>query len=189
MNANIKLKKFGFRTIIPHAGAFYNVLQNNRARLEPWFWWAGQNTTPNLLKTIAFMTLYVLDTKRKKLIYKLSKSKKYDEQFLIFKESKLAGMTGLDNIDNDKKNAELWYFLTAENEGQGTMSASLKLIEDYAFKTKDMNMLYAKTAAGNERSESLLKRNDYNIGRVEYDVPTSPRNPKITDLMTWVKHR
>lgn len=189
MQSEIKLKKFGFRAIVPHAQAFYKILENNRERLEPWFWWAGEKKTPNLPKTIAFMTLYILDTKRKKLIYKLSRSKTYDEQFLIFKQNKLAGMTGLDNINHDVKDAELWYFLTSEHEGQGTMTATLEVIENYAFKTKEMEELYAKTASGNERSENFLDRNNYKIDKVEYGVPTSPRNPKITDLTTWAKHR
>ncbi len=175
--------------MLPNLYDYYSKLNNNRDRLEPWFWWAEKKVTPNFPKAAVFMIGYILETKWNKLKYKLSQSKTYDEQFLIFNNKKVSGMIGLDNINNIKKNAELWYFLLQETEGQGTMTASLKLVEDYAFKTKDMESLYAKTAAGNNRSENFLDRNNYKIDKVEYGAPTSPRNPKITDLTTWIKER
>jgi RimJ/RimL family protein N-acetyltransferase len=189
MEHNIKLKKFGFRTAVSNSAEFYKVLTDNRDRLSPWFWWTDSKVTPNFPKTVLFMMLYTLDTKRKKIMHRFSKNKTYDEQFLIFNENKLAGMTGLDNIDTTRRNAELWYFVTGENEGKGTMSASLKVIEEYAFYNKNLDSVYVKTAAGNTRSEALLERNNYQISVIERNVPTSPRNPKITDLTTWSKHR
>lgn len=187
MNSDIKLKKFGMRTTLLNSHGFYKVISSNRDRLSPWFWWTDEKVTPNFTKAFIFMLLYAIDTKRKKIAHRLSKSKLYDEQFLIFNDKKVSGMLGLDDIDIKKQKAELWYFITSENEGKGIMSESLKKMEDYSFEQKNLNLLYAKTADGNDRSESILKRNNYTIEDIAYNVPTSRRNPKITNLTTWAK--
>ncbi|MDR2412699.1 MAG: GNAT family N-acetyltransferase [Rickettsiales bacterium] len=187
MPYKIELKKMGFRTALPKVRELYDIINNNRARLSPWFWWMGEKTTPNLRKTIVFVTLYILDTKRKKLMNILDNKKPYDEQFFAMMDNKIVGMIGLDNIDNTKKDSEFWYLVTKENEGRGIASTMINVLEKYSIDAKGLSSLYAKTADGNIRSENLLKRNNYEIEKVEYSVPTSKRNPKITNLTTWVK--
>jgi RimJ/RimL family protein N-acetyltransferase len=182
---DISLKKMGFRTMLPNARAIYQMLEDNRDRLSPWFWWKSENVTPNFTKTVLFATAYVLDTKITKLKYNIKKSKTYDEQFLVFNNGKLAGMVGLDAIDYTRKDAEMWYFVTRENEGKSIANASLKILMDYALGHKNLNSLYAKTAKGNVGSENIMKRNNFRIAKIEFNVPTSRRNPRITDLTTW----
>jgi RimJ/RimL family protein N-acetyltransferase len=188
MDHGISLKKMGFRTALPKAREFYNVLSNNRERLAPWFWWMDEKITPNLQKSVIFMILYIFDTKRKKIIHKFSNKKPYDEQFFVMVNGKLGGMVGLDDINNLKQDSEIWYFVTSENESRLIASSVISILENYAVDTKKLNSLYVKTADGNIRSENLLRRNNYEIEKVEYGVPTSKRNPKITNLTTWRKY-
>ncbi|MDR0319674.1 MAG: GNAT family N-acetyltransferase [Rickettsiales bacterium] len=180
----IELKKLGFTTLLPNAGEFYEKLDDNRARLDPWFWWMSRKTTPNFPRTILFAALYILDTKRKKIM-----SKVYDEQFLFFNNGKFAGMGGLDNIDHIKKNAEIWGFVLKGNEWNGASAAGLKILTDYAFDAKGLDSVYAKTSTDNLQSEKFMRHNNFSVQKIERGVPTSARNPKITDLTTWEKVR
>ena len=187
MNSDIQLKKLGLVTFVLNASALYAVLENDRERLSPWFWWAGMTITPNFHKAALFMILYIIDTKRKKAAHLLSEEKLYDEQFLVFYNGAFSGMIGLDHINTYQKNAEIWGFIAKENEGKGVMSSALQILHAYAAVEKELTSLYAKIAAGNKRGENPLKINGYNPVNVEYNVPTSTRNPTITDVTIWKK--
>lgn len=186
---DIKLKKFSFRTMLPNARDFYNRLEVNRDRLAPWFWWTRKEVTPNFQKMLWFMCMLVLDTKRKKLAHNLTNRGFYNEQFLIYTDGKVAGMVGLDDIDDTMRQAELWYFATIENESRGVIRASVKILEDYAFGAKKLNSIYAKVVENNLESSNFLHSAGYKITKTEYNVPTSKKNPDITNLTTWTKGR
>ena len=185
LNPDVKIVKFDFGTFIPNAWTLYVMLLNNRERLAPWFWWANEKVTANFCKTLLFGTSYIIEVKRRKISRLLFHKKSYDEQFLIFSGAKLTGMIGLDDIDTAHKEAEIWCFITPESEGKGIASASFKILADYAFDAKGLDCIYARTAAGNDKSEAFLRQNNFQIAKIEYGVPISSRNPKITDLTTW----
>lgn len=183
----IEIKNFNLKNALPIMGQAFDVIKINRQRLEPWFWWTSAKVTPNKTKTIIFMLLYLLDTKRKEIAHKLDSKKEYDEQFLIFVDGKFSGMMGLDNINIPKRDAELWYFVSSENEGRGIASESIQYLENYSLNENKLNSLYAKVNTENTRSRNLMERNNYVCTDIKYKTRTSKRNPKIADIMTWEK--
>lgn len=182
-----EIKNFNLRNALPIMGQAFDVIKTNRQRLEPWFWWTSSGVTPNKTKTIIFMLLYLLDTKRKEIAHKLDAKKEYDEQFLIFVDGKFGGMMGLDNINMAKRDAELWYFVSSENEGRGIASESIQYLENYSLNENKLNSLYAKVNTENTRSRNVLERNNYVCTDIKYKTRTSKRNPKIADIMIWEK--
>jgi RimJ/RimL family protein N-acetyltransferase len=186
---NIELKPFSFRTMLPNAREFYSRLEENRERLSPWFWWTRIDTTPNFQKTLQFMCLLILDTKCKKIAHKLSKQNLYNEQFLIYTDGSVAGMIGLEDIDHVKQCAELWYFSIIGSESKGIIKTSISLVENYAFGKKNLDYLYAKVVEHNANSNNFLQHVGYNITSIEYNVPTSKKNPDIANIITRKKQR
>ncbi len=183
----VQLKKLNFKTFVKSGSEMYTLLQNNRTRLSPWFWWADEKVTPTKFRFYVFMTLYLADTKRKKMVHKLNPEKMYDEQFFIYNESgQIGGMCGLDNINiKQNKNAELWYFTFKDNKF-GMADMALSWIEDYSIDV-GLNSLYAKVQSTNDKSIKLAERNNYTLSDTQKNVPISKRNPNIADMYTYTK--
>ena len=183
----VQLKKLNFRTFAKSGGEMYTLLENNRTRLSPWFWWADEKVTPTKLRFYVFMTLYLTDTKRKKIAYKFNSSKQYDEQFFIYNESgKIGGMCGLDNIDiKNTKDAELWY-LTFQGNKFGMADMAVSWVEDYSI-DMGLNSLYAKVQSTNEKSVNLMERNNYVLTDIQKNVRISKHNPNLADMFTYKK--
>lgn len=182
---NVKLQKMSLFSVIPKLGEFFSVLDTNRARLEPWFWWASPNITPNKFMFTLFVLAYLCDTNQKR--FQSIFGTEYDEQYFINIDGKFGGMIGLDNINQFDKNAEVWYFVDAEHEGKGIASQSMQIMQDYCLNNVGLNSLYAKIAQDNTRSAHFAKRNGFDAKKIEYNVRTSKRNPKITNIVTWEK--
>ena len=90
---SVELQKLGFRKFIANAGKMYSLLESNRARLAPWFWWADKSVTPTKFRFYIFLTSYLTLTKRKKFVHMLNRNKLYDEQFFIYNDNgDLAGV-------------------------------------------------------------------------------------------------
>ena len=187
MNNKIILSKLTFINMLSRLDDTYSILINNRSRLAPWFWWANDKITPNKFRFGLFLSLYLLDTKRKEISHKFNKSKLYDEQFFVLNDNNICGMIGLDNIDETQKKAEVWGFVAKERTVHGTADLSIKLLENYCLQNKGLKSLYAKTNTKNKSIAMAAQRNHYELKKIEYGVPTSPGNPKIADIMTWEK--
>lgn len=183
---SVELKKLNFRRFAKNGAEMYGLLESNRTRLSPWFWWADKSVTPNKIRFYLFMALYITDTKRKKIVHKIKSAKSYDEQFFIYNDGKIAGMCGLDNIDvKNKQDAEVWY-LTFRGNPFGTADLAIKWIENYCINS-GLNSMYAKIQSTNEKSLRLVDRNDYTIESVAQDVQISKRNTNHADIITYKK--
>lgn len=182
----IELKKLNFTTFVKNRGEMYNLLEENRARLAPWFWWANDKITPTKFRFYVFMGLYLTDTKRKQLLHKLNPSKTYDEQFVIYTDGgKIAGMCGLDNIDTtNKKDAELWGLAF---KGQTQTIESVKILEDYCINTLNLNSIYGKVQSMNRACRLFWEKYGYDNKTVEQNVQVSKHNPNIADIYTYTK--
>ncbi len=188
MNKSVELQKFGLRTALPKISQMYNLVDDNRARLAPWFFWANKQMTGAPQVAFLFFLFFLMKTKYKKLLNVFDNSSKYYETFFIMVDNEIGGLAGLEDIDEKNKTAEGWGLLFRKYEGRGVSTDAMKLFEEYSIDSKNLTSLYAKTSAGNKLSELMLKRNGYEIKSIEYGVPVSRHNPKITDLTTWIKH-
>lgn len=187
MNKEIDFKRFDLISGLSVFNDMFHVIDTERDRLSPWFWWMSKKITPNKIKCIIFMILYLADTKRKEIMHKIDNKNEYDEQFLIMVDGKFGGMTGLDNINDITKCAEMWRFVSKENEGIGVGSASIKFLEKYCLEDKKLQKLYAKVNIQNTRSIQCVERNGFKLKSIKYGVRTSKRNPQIADIITWEK--
>lgn len=110
-----------------------------------------------------------------------------NERFIIKSDGKFAGMIGLEGVSEDADSAELWYFLTSENEGRGIASSAVKEIEKYVAANKSLREIRARTAFGNVRSEHTLEKNGFESKRTSYNARLSAQNRRKTAVTTWEK--
>ena len=187
MQKEITFKRFTLFNALCVMHDAFHVIDTERDRLSKWFWWMDKNVTPNIVRFCLFMLLYLTDIKHKEIVHNFDFKQLYDEQFMIMVDGKFGGMIGLDNINDVTKDAEIWYFVSKTNEGVGVGSMSVKFLEDYSLEYKQLTRLYAKINTENTRSAQCVKRNNFTLKTTEYGIPTSRRNPKIADIMTWEK--
>lgn len=181
----LELKQLNFTTFAKSGAEMYSLLEQNRARLAPWFWWASEKITPTKFRFYAFMGLYLTDTKRKQILHTLNPSKTYDEQFVIYTDGgKIAGMCGLDNIDTQNKNAEMWGLAF---KGQTQTIESVKILEDYCINTLNLNSIYGKVQSMNRACRLFWEKYGYDNKTVEQNVKVSKHNPNIADIYTYTK--
>lgn len=183
---SIKLQKLSFTTIVRYAHDFYHVLDTNRERLTPYFFWTPRHITPNFTQSLAFMFLNLFQAKIKYIEHKIYATT-YPEQFVILNQNKVAGMIGLDKIDPFLHDAEVWYWVSHPNEGHGVATNALKQIEEHSSATLNLNSLYACVVRDNERSKKMLEHNQYEITDIKYNVPISERNHRIVDMLYYRK--
>ena len=182
---SIKLEKLGFVTFAKTCDQMYSLLQRNRARLAPYFWWAGEDITPTKFRFYAFMALYLADTKRKDILHKLNPTKVYDEQFVVYnQDGQIGGMVGLDNIDTTNKNAELWGLAF---KGQTQTLESVNILEDYCINTLNLDSIYGKVQSTNRACRLFWEKHGYDNKTVENNVRVSKHNPNIADIYTYTK--
>ena len=154
-----------FSALVRYCRDFYHVLDANRDRLVPYFFWAGRQVTPDFMTTFAFVTLYILDTKYKYMLYKV-RNKEYDKPFIILNDNKVTGMIGLDKINPQKNNAEVWYWVSSQDEGKGVATNALKQVENYSInivllrKSLLERLVNEATSLGyHSFTDDILKRN------------------------------
>ncbi|MBR4625128.1 MAG: GNAT family N-acetyltransferase, partial [Alphaproteobacteria bacterium] len=126
----------------------------NRARLEPWFWWAGKN---NYTRFKFIFNALVIE-KIAKVFHELP----YNKKFIVRHNGEFAGMVGLDNMCPNAPRAELWYFIDYEHTGQHIASRAVKQVEKFA-QEKSVKQIYARTSPKNKNSAKLLSANKYRV--------------------------
>lgn len=182
---SVELKKLNFRRFVKNGAEMYDLLESNRDRLAPWFWWAERDVTPNKMRFYVFMTLYIADTKRKKIAHTFNPSKSYDEQFFVYNESgKIGGMCGLDNINIKTKDAENWGLAF---KGYTETMEAIKLLDDYCIDTLHLTSVYGRVQSTNRASMLFWQKYGYDERTLEKNVRISKRNPNIADIYVYRK--
>lgn len=183
---SVELKKLDFTTFAKNASEMYTLLEENRTRLVPWFWWANEKVTPTKFRFYVFMALYLADTKRKNIAHKLNSAKTYDEQFFVYDESgKIGGMVGLDNVNIKNKNAEIWGLAF---KGQTQTIQSVKILEDYCINTLNLNSIYGKVQSTNRACRLFWEKYGYDAKTLDSNVQVSKHNPNIADIYIYTKN-
>ena len=84
--------------------------------------------------------------------------------FAIDIEGKASGGIGIHpQQDIFRKNAELGYWLAAPFWGKGIMTNAIREIVDFAFKTYDINRVFAKPFGTNLASQKVLEKAGFNF--------------------------
>lgn len=181
----VKLETLNFKTFAKNGDEMWCLLSSNRARLSPWFWWAGRNVTPNKMRFYIFMALYITDTKRKKIMHKINPTKTYDEQFFVYNEQgKIGGMCGLDNINIKTKDAENWGLAF---KGYTETMEAIKLLDNYCIDELGLTYVYGRVQSTNRASMIFWEKYGYDEKRLEQNVRVSKHNPNTADIYIYRK--
>lgn len=97
------------------------------------------------------------------------------------------GLSGLKNIDNLNKKAEIGYWLSKDLQGSGVMTNAVKMLLNIAFGELGLNRVMIKAAVENKKSRTLAKR----LGFTHEGIERAGEflNGKFTDLAVYSKLR
>ncbi len=78
--------------------------------------------------------------------------------YLIFHRNQIAGSIGLVSIDKPNRLAEIGYWLSEDQQGQGIMTACCRRLVDHVFSSMPIYRLEIKAASGNVASLGVPRR-------------------------------
>ena len=181
----MELKKLNLVTFTLNCNQLYILLDNNRARLSPWFWWAARDITPNKLRFYWFVVKRLADTRFVKVLHGLDSTISYDQQFIVYNsKNKIGGLCGLDDIDTVNKRAEVWGLAFRGNTE--TIEAMTEL-EDYCITNLQLKSIYACVKSTNRASQLFWEKYGYDKRRLDLHVKVSQHNPKYADIYTYTR--
>jgi ribosomal-protein-alanine N-acetyltransferase len=135
---------------------YLSLMKTNKERLHLYF-------------PIATSQVKNLDTARKYIKSKLINAKE-KKQFVFviehLEDKHLAGYMIVKNLDWEKKECELAYWLGEGYERQGIMSYSIQQIIGFCFQYLTLEMIYLRIDPINNKSKSLAERNGFNLARI-----------------------
>jgi len=86
-------------------------------------------------------------------------------------------------MDIQKKNAELGYWLAEPFWGKGIMTNAIKQIVDFAFSTYEINRVFARPFGNNPGSQKILKKNGF-VLEARFDK-TLIKNGQLLDELIY----
>jgi ribosomal-protein-serine acetyltransferase len=126
------------------AAAVAAVVAHNREHLAPWLPWAAGSTEQGVLEWIRASRRRIADNAGLVL--------------LVEDHGGIAGSVGTGPIDWPNRSATLGYWLAAEAQGRGTMTAAVRAFLDHAFGTWRLNRIEIRAAPDNARSRAVPER-------------------------------
>lgn len=126
------------------AGELHALIERNRERLAPWLDWAAAQTPDD---TLAF--LRVAETQ-------VAANDGF--QAAIVDEDRIAGVVGHTGVDWRRRATTLGYWLDADHEGRGLMTAAVGALVDHALHAWDLNRVEIRVAVENGRSRAVPER-------------------------------
>ncbi len=108
--------------------------------------------------------------------------------FAIDVEGEAAGGIGIHpQTDIHRKNAELGYWLAEPFWGQGIVRAAIKRVVDFAFKTYDIDRVFARPFGTNAASQKVLETNGF-VLEARFDR-TLYKNGEYVDELIYAVRR
>ncbi|HEV7399079.1 MAG TPA: GNAT family protein [Solirubrobacterales bacterium] len=143
---------------VADATELYGLIEANRAYLAAWLPWAAEQS---LADTLGF----------------IQKTKAQIEgndgfQVAILIENRIAGVIGYTAVDWEERSTNIGYWLAAEHQGRGTMSAAVAALTDHALATWELRRVTIRVATENARSRAIPERLGY---REEAVLPKAER--------------
>lgn len=87
--------------------------------------------------------------------------------YSIWVNEEFAGLVGFNDIDWANKKTELGYWLAENMQGKGIITLCAQKLIRYAFEKLKLNRIQIKVAVGNEKSEAIPKRLDFQFEGIE----------------------
>ena len=128
-----------------HADEIYAAIDRNRARLREWMPWVDDSRGPDDVKT------FIRESLRR-----FAANDGFDAG--IFVADQFVGTIGFHHFYWINRRTSLGYWLDAQHEGRGLMTAAVRAMTDHAIRTLKLNRVEIQAATGNERSRAIPQR-------------------------------
>ena len=125
----------------------YALVERNLEHLAPWMPWAA---APKRDETAAF----VAATRRQ-----LAANDGF--QAALLRGGKIIGTAGFHRVDWMNRSTSIGYWLSAEEQGRGLMTAAVRALTDHAIGGWELNRVTIEAAVGNARSRAIPERLGY----------------------------
>jgi ribosomal-protein-serine acetyltransferase len=128
------------------AEEMYALTDRNRAHLEPWMPWVPATRAPHDTLEFIRMARRQVDA---------------DEGMqlgLVDEHGAIAGTIGFHRFDWQNRATTIGYWLSADRQGRGLMTAAVRALLDYAFGERGLHRVEISAAVGNARSRAIPAR-------------------------------
>lgn len=126
------------------AGALTEVIAANREHLTAWLPWAE---THGFEDSVEYL-------RRKRL--QVERNDGFEGAIEL--DGRIVGVAGFHAIDWINRSTSIGYWLTAEAQGRGLMSAAVRALLDHAFGVWELHRVVIEVVAANERSRAIPER-------------------------------
>jgi ribosomal-protein-serine acetyltransferase len=126
------------------APMLHALIEANRPQLARWLPWAPPQTQRQTLEFI-----------------RRSRIQRDDNdgfQAAVVCDDEIAGVIGYHSIDWTNRSTSLGYWLGEAHQGQGTMTAAVRLLTDHALTTWELHRVEIRAAVENRRSRAIPER-------------------------------
>jgi ribosomal-protein-serine acetyltransferase len=123
----------------------FAVCDANRTHLRRWLPWLDRTTKP--VDTRTFIEGAIRQHEGTQGF-----------QALILVRGRIAGLVGYHRIDWSNRSTSLGYWLAAEYQGRGLMTASCRVLVDHGFAALNLHRIVISCAPENDRSRAIPKR-------------------------------
>jgi ribosomal-protein-serine acetyltransferase len=128
------------------AGELFALTESNRAHLEPWLPWVPLTTSPDDSRQFIRMTRRQLED---------------DEGMqlaLADADGAIAGVAGFHRFDWPNRATTIGYWLAADRQGRGLMTAAVRALVAHAFDERSLHRIEIAAAVDNARSRAIPER-------------------------------
>ena len=137
---------------VSDADDLYALIDANREELSQWLPWAAGQTPAD--------TVEFIHGGRDQVAHNNG------FQAAIVVAERIAGVIGYARIDWDNRTTALGYWLGAESQGAGLMTAAVRVLTDHALSVWELNRVEVRAAVENTRSRAIPER----LGFVEEGI-------------------
>jgi ribosomal-protein-serine acetyltransferase len=134
------------RPVVHSDGArMFLQIEKSRAHLRAWLPWVDAVETADDLSVF------------------LNQSARFHRQGIAVRlvlevEGEIAGVIGLENIDERNGHAELGYWIARQYQGNGWMTIATGVLCEYAFRERELHRLVIRAMPTNRRSRAVAER-------------------------------
>lgn len=154
------------------ADELFALTDANRAHLEGWLPWVAHTRAPaDSLQFIRATRRQVADNDGLQLA-------------VVDADGAIAGVAGFHRIDWANRATSVGYWLAADRQGRGLMTAAVRALIDHAFGVWGLHRVVIEAAVGNARSRAIPERLGFREEGVRRDAER--HGDRYLDLVVYV---
>ncbi len=149
MSCRIRISEEAELRLLADADAqdLHELIEANRPYLAAWLPWAAEQRFADTLEFIRGTRAQLEDND--------------GFQVAILVEERIAGVIGYTGIDWQERSTGIGYWLAADHQGHGTVSAAVAALTDHALSTWELRRVTIRVATENARSRAIPGRLGY----------------------------